>query len=330
LAEQLLLPLQHGLQAHSQWVVSPDPSFGNLPLDLLPWKGSAVAERVAVTQLQSLSVLQATRAASPPKRTEAKHPLALLAIGNPSFEAGAATASGAQAVDAFRSARPRAAAWGALQRGSRGPASAASSLQEAASSYNWPALPATQIEMERSAASFRGQATRIMSGREASESQLRRASASGELARAQHLLLATHAWFDPERPEASMLVLRGESQAPEEDGELSVADIAGLSMNSRLAVLSACNTARSDTRSSEGHFGFAYALNIAGNQNALLTLWPVLDSAGADFVSRFFAQVAQGQSHAQALQATKRQFMRHPNRAWREPRYWAGCVLFGV
>lgn len=121
---------------------------------------------------------------------------------------------------------------------------------------------------------------------------------------------------------------------PLEDGELSIGDLAGLRLNSRLLVLSACNTARSDVAdshgSNEGQFGFAYALSLAGNRNALLTLWPVLDDASADFVARFFGHVAKGRPHALALQATKREFLKHPNPRWREPRYWAGFVLFGA
>ncbi len=119
-------------------------------------------------------------------------------------------------------------------------------------------------------------------------------------------------------------------RAASEDGELSIGDITGLRMNSRLAVLSACNTARGDGRSGDGQFGFAYALNIAGNQNALLTMWPVLDRATADFVGRFFVHVARGVPHARALQLTKREFLRDPSPQRREPRYWAGFVLFGV
>ncbi|MBT9491843.1 MAG: CHAT domain-containing protein [Paucibacter sp.] len=325
LAAQLLQPMQARLRAHPQWIVSPDGALGSLPLDVLPWRGAELAARVAVSQLQSLSVLQALQDAGSSSRMQAAQPLALLAIGNPQFDGVTAITAGRPgAAELQRSRSPRAAAWDEALRGN------AALADDQIQASSWPALPATQIEMERSAAAFRGQATRVLSGREASEARLRQASASGELAGARHLLLATHAWFDAERPDASMLVLRGEGPAPEEDGELSIGDIAGLTMNSRLAVLSACNTARSDARANEGQFGFAYALNIAGNQNALLTLWPVLDSAGADFVSRFFAHVARGRPHAQALQATKREFLHHPNPAWRAPRYWAGFVLFGV
>jgi len=316
LSERLLRPLQARLARHGLWVVSPDQALGLLPFDVLPWAGKRhLAAKVAVSQLQSLSVLRATRAAARPGSTGG---LALLAIGNPDFGDAPAAIAGAETL---RSARPRAAAWVALQRGAE---------SVPAPGRSWPQLPASQFEMEQAAAQFRGQPTLVLSGREASEARLRRASDSGELAGARHLLLATHAWFDPEHPQASMLVLRGEGPAASEDGELSIGDITGLRMNSRLAVLSACNTARGDGRSGDGQFGFAYALNIAGNQNALLTMWPVLDRATADFVGRFFVHVARGVPHARALQVTKREFLLHPDPGRREPRYWAGFVLFGV
>ena len=220
-------------------------------------------------------------------------------------------------------------------------------IEAAGPTGQWPALPGSQTEMERAAAQFKHGATRILSGLEASEARLRAASASGELSSARHILLASHASFDPLRPQESRLILRGSGAGagPLEDGELSTGDLSGLRLNSQLFVLSACNTARGDagdrsdnsggngggnSGSNEGQFGCAYALALAGNRNALLTLWPVLDQASADFIARFFGHVASGQPHALALQATKREFLQHPNPRWRAPRYWAGFVLFGT
>jgi CHAT domain-containing protein len=295
LADQLLMPLRTRLAGHGQWLISPDKALGLLPFDVLPWQGRALADTVALSQLQSLSVLRAARAARP---AAAPQRLALFAIGNPEF---AATAGEAAAP--------------------------------------WPLLPASQIEMEHAAAQFKkqGGASLILSGLDASEERLRAASAAGELATARHVLFASHAWFDPERPQASKLILRGAGAGagPLEDGELSIGDLAGLRLNSQLVVMSACNTGRSGgsdggSASNEGQFGFAYGLSLAGNRNALLTLWPVQDQASAAFVARFFAHVAKGRPPAQALQATKREFLQHPNPRWREPRYWAGFVLFGA
>lgn len=109
---------------------------------------------------------------------------------------------------------------------------------------------------------------------------------------------------------------------------MTATELAGLDMRSELTVVSACDTARGESASSEGQFGFAYGLNIAGNKDALLTLWPVGDQATAAFVSRFFHHLARGKlGHPKTLYTTKREFMKHPPAAWRHPRVWGAFVL---
>ena len=65
----------------------------------------------------------------------------------------------------------------------------------------------------------------------------------------------------------------------------------------------------------------------AGNVNTLLTLWPVDDEATADFMAHLFQRLAAGDTPVQALSATRRFFMQHPQ--WSAPRYWAPFVLYG-
>jgi CHAT domain-containing protein len=73
--------------------------------------------------------------------------------------------------------------------------------------------------------------------------------------------------------------------------------------------------------------GLPYALFVAGNRNAVLTLWKVADRSGAAFVTRFMQRVASGTAVAQALAATKREFAVHA--AYAHPMHWAGFVHYG-
>ena len=159
----LLEPMRMRLQPFSRWVISPDIGLGALPFDLLPWRGAMLAQHVAVSQLQSLSVLRATRVAraSHPGKSRS-HSLDLLAIGNPAF-ADQLTPKLHQA--------------------------------EAAGQTEWQPLPATQGEMGAVAALFPRNRTRVAYGLDASELHLRGLSASGELAKAKHVLFSTHAWY---------------------------------------------------------------------------------------------------------------------------------------
>ena len=171
----------------------------------------------------------------------------------------------------------------------------------------------------------------MATGPAATEAHLRSLSIKGDLAKARYVLWATHAWYDPGSPGRSHLALGAVSTAPNEDGQMTATELAGLVMRSELTVVSACNTARGESATSEGQFGFAYGLNVAGNRNALLTLWSVGDQSSAAFVSSFFRHLASTRTgHADALYATKREFMKHPRQAWRHPRVWAGFTLFGA
>ena len=321
LSNRLLAPLAARLQRHAHWVVSPDTGLGALPLDVLPWRGGLVAERVRVSHVASLSALHAV---GQRHRTRNGPGLALMAIGSPDFGAQPGRAPAAAAEVAAVGVTAEAAA-GVTTPPPAGPAP-------------WAPLPAAAEEMRSAAAQFAGQRTLVATGPAATEANLRRLSINGDLARARYVLMATHAWYQPSRPGRSHLVFGAVGSLPSEDGQMTATELAGLDMRSELTVVSACNSARGESSSSEGQFGFAYGLAIAGNQNALLTLWPVGDQSSAAFVSRFFYHLARqptrsgghGQGHVQALYATKRDFMKHPRPAWRHPKVWGAFALFGA
>lgn len=327
LATRLLAPLAARLRPHAHWVVSPDGALGALPLDVLPWQGGLVAERVRVSQVQSLSALS-TAADGPHRPARQAARLDLIALGNPVFGAGGDAEASEQ--PALAAAPAPAAAAAAAVAPAPAPAASASTSSPAATQRTWPPLPAAAAEVRNAAAPFQKHRTRVATGPQATEAHLRQLSAQGDLAQARYVLLATHAWYEHSQPGRSHLVLGATGPSPGEDGRMTATEIAGLQMRSELTVVSACNTARGEAASSAGQFGFAYGLSVAGNRNALLTLWPVGDQASAAFVGRFFHHLAAGRmGQVQALYATKREFMQHPQVAWRHPRVWAGYVLVG-
>ena len=74
--------------------------------------------------------------------------------------------------------------------------------------------------------------------------------------------------------------------------------------------------------------GLPFAFFVAGNADALVSLWPVYDETTARFVGRFFSRVARGEGHGEALVAVKREFAADPATA--APVHWAGFVLYGT
>ena len=126
----------------------------------------------------------------------------------------------------------------------------------------------------------------------------------------------------------SALVLSQRNNPPDVDGYVTAAEWPLYDIRSDLTVLSACDTGVGKTQAGESVMGLPYALFVAGNKNTLLSLWPVDDDATAEFMSRFFAKLKAGQTQPDALSATKREFVAHPQ--WSQPKFWAAFVLYGV
>ncbi len=313
LGKSLLDPLQSQLAGKQQVIISPDGPLGLVPWDVLPLNGKPLIAQFEVSQVQSLSVLKLLRERQA-EYGRNKTRDALLAIGNPEYGSNSGAANRGKGVTMTRSPFTR--------QGSGNPAEMLRNLK-------WVNLPGTQVEMDLAAKIFAGQ-SRVVSGKAASETTLRRLSTGGELAQYRYLLFAAHGYFDPNFPAYSSLVLAPEGTEPERDGYVTMGEWVGMNLKSELTLLSACNTARGENISGEGLMGLAYALYVAGNTNTVLTLWPVADEETAEFVGSLLTKIKAGQPHAQAITATKREFLNHDHPRKRNPYFWAPFVLYGM
>lgn len=315
LGKSLIEPLKPQLVGKTQIIISPDGPLGLLPFDILPLDGKPLITQFEVSQVQSLSVLKLLKERQAEySKTPGRD--ALLAMGNPEY-GGTGNAGGSANRDHVVTRSPITAG------------ASAGNAADALRNLKWAALPGTQAEMDQAAKIFAGQ-SRVISGKAANETTLRTMSAKGELANYRYLHFAAHGYFDPSIPAYSSLVLSPEGPEPERDGYVTIGEWVGMNLKSELTLLSACNTARGENVSGEGLMGLSYALYVAGNTNTVLTLWPVADEETAEFVSSLLAKIKAGQSHAQAITATKREFLNHANPRKRNPYFWAPFVLYGV
>jgi tetratricopeptide (TPR) repeat protein len=111
--------------------------------------------------------------------------------------------------------------------------------------------------------------------------------------------------------------------------ELSTIDLSRCEM----AVLSACDTGRGASRSSQGVASLQQALQLAGVRSAVTSLWKVPDAATKDLMVAFYRRVwVEKKPKARALWEAKME-LRRARDASGEPRYatrdWAGWVLTG-
>src|SRR5205823_9672980 len=130
------------------------------------------------------------------------------------------------------------------------------------------------------------------------------------------------------------LVLTPQSESdPSNDGLLTASEIADLTLNAELAVLSACNTARYDL----GQFGvevqgMATAFAIAGVPRVVATLWPVESNLAERIMVQFFSDLRNSprQDAAESLRRAMSQAVsKSKGTPYAHPRFWAAFTVLG-
>jgi tetratricopeptide (TPR) repeat protein len=162
-------------------------------------------------------------------------------------------------------------------------------------------LPGTRHEVEEIAQLFQddGRLPHILLGSDASEPELDRLAALGELRRFGVIHLATHGVIDERTPARSALILTQVGlpdpldqvlkNKPVFDGRLLVREIQrSWELKAELVTLSACETAMGRESGGEGFVGFTQALLMSGARSVCLSLWEVNDRATSLLMTRFY------------------------------------------
>ena len=327
LFKPLLADASLGLAGKKRWIIIPDGDLALLPFDTLPVIGSDGTTRPLI-EVAEISVVQSWSVYALLKQREAEYsrlprPKAMLAMGNAVYN----PASHKTAAMIARSATQVASrGWSGADYLTDTRAPNAAAEQYAMQNLRWRNLPGTAFEVEAVAKVF-GSSMDKFTDAQASEAGLQALNKAGKLTDYRYLLFSAHGYL-ASNPALTSLVLSLDKPTPEADGYVSATEWPGYNLRSDLIVLSACDTGVGKTIAGEGVMGLPYALFVAGNKNTLLTLWPVDDEATAEFMTRFFTRLKNGESQVGALTAVKREFAADP--AYRDPRFWAAFVLYGV
>jgi CHAT domain-containing protein len=143
------------------------------------------------------------------------------------------------------------------------------------------------------------------------------------------LHLACHAWFDPQVPLSSGLVLsQSRTDAGGDNGLLQAWEVfQSLRLSADLVVLSACQTGLGKEVRGEGLVGLARAFQYAGARSLVVTLWDVADESTSLFMQAFYAALKDGAAKDDALRRGVLALQADPR--WDAPCYWAAFVLIG-
>jgi CHAT domain-containing protein len=109
----------------------------------------------------------------------------------------------------------------------------------------------------------------------------------------------------------------------QEDGIVTSYEISNMDLgNTKLVVLSACETALGDIRGTEGVFGLRRAFKLAGVQDMILSLWQVPDKETSELMTLFYTKKLTNMPTYEAFKMAQDEMrMKHP------PYYWAAFVL---
>jgi CHAT domain-containing protein len=322
LFDALIRPLEPKLSGISQLIIVPDDILALLPFDALRRDGNSpyLCQKYQISLTPSVSVLKMTEGRAPGKREGE-----WLGLGGVPYGDGSDPAQGEGRGIALSSA--------ATEKTKAYYAALGAEAYFNACRLKWNQLPGTENEVKTIAQqAFGGKGVQLLLGNEASMSNVKKLSDSGELAKQKIVHFACHAFFDGEYPQYSALVL-SEAGAKDggvsgETGYLTVEDIALLRFNADLVALSACDTGKGVFWMGDGLIGFTRSLLVAGANRAEVTLWPIDDAATRDFMIRWYSLIrTEGMDYSKALNRVKQEFIKSGK--YSDPVYWSGFVLYG-
>jgi len=194
-----------------------------------------------------------------------------------------------------------------------------------------PNLPETADEIRALSRSLKGNPYNILLGNRATESAVK----DTDLSKYRIIAFATHGLLANEigNPEAALVMSPPAKPNFYDDGLLTASEIKNLSLNANLVILSACNTATSETTlGTDGISSLSNAFFYAGARALLISHWRV-DSAAAVQLTTNMIQYAVENPNAGYNIALKYSILKlmndEKNAHFSHPTFWAPFVLVG-
>jgi CHAT domain-containing protein len=186
----------------------------------------------------------------------------------------------------------------------------------------WQPLPEAEKQVAELKQLYRSPASVTLTGPDARERTFKSRAGDFDI-----IHLATHGVLNDHAPLYSYLLMSQENLAPGEDGLLEAWELMQMKLHARLAVLSACETARGKVSEGEGVIGLAWALLAAGCTSAVVSQWKVDSASNTDLMVEFHRRYRSGEDTGGALRAASLALAKNPR--YRHPFYWAPFVAIG-
>lgn len=142
------------------------------------------------------------------------------------------------------------------------------------------------------------------------------------------LHLAMHTIINDNDPMFSKMAFTQPNNS-EEDGFLNTYEIYNLNLNSRMTILSSCNTGVGKLSRGEGVMSLARGFKYAGCPSIIMTLWPVEDNSSIKLMEYFYEEIKKGKNKEEALRKAKLRFLNNADMLHAHPYFWSGYILIG-
>lgn len=175
-------------------------------------------------------------------------------------------------------------------------------------------------EAEAVGASMRG---KVLVGAQATETAFRQMAGQYQIVH-----LSSHARVNDQNPLYSQIAF-SQTQDPNEDGLITVAELFEMRLPVEMIVLSACETGVGKLYRGEGVSSQAKGFAYAGAKSIITTLWSINDAASSLLMPDFYEGLQAGLSKDAALRNAKIRYIQQSDQLGAHPFYWAAFVPIG-
>jgi tetratricopeptide (TPR) repeat protein len=158
---------------------------------------------------------------------------------------------------------------------------------------------------------------------DATKEKIKQLSASHELRKYPIIHFACHGYFNKENSTESGLVL----YQVDNDGYLTIPEVAALDLNAQMVILSACETGLVEAKLGEGMIGLVRAFMVAGAGKVGVSLWKIDDNTAPLFMKTLYQKVlGEEKPFAGAYKEVKETISEKLET--RRPYFWAAFTMY--
>jgi len=181
-------------------------------------------------------------------------------------------------------------------------------------------LKGIKVEVEKVAELLRGDQ---FLDNEANERTFKKVAADYDI-----LHLAMHTIVNDKNPMYSKMAFTQQNDSTE-DGFLNTYELYNMKLNSRMAVLSSCNSGSGKLHRGEGVMSLARGFIYSGCPSIVMTLWSVEDKSGVKLMTSFYKNLILGKLKSESIQLSKIEFIENADQLRAHPYFWSGYVVIG-